>query len=201
MKSMKETFDYIYDNDKWGGGRCKSGGGSLLGATVEIRKFLKDFLRMANIKILTDAPCGVSEWILECTVHLDYYFGFDIVESAIIDRIKKNKRMNHFFQVADISTDIMPVSDAILCRDCLVHMPNEFVSLALKNFRKTGSRFLIATTFPNAEKNQDIPIGSWRALNLCGHPFNLPQPLYLIRENESAEKHIGVWYMADIPYF
>ena len=64
----------------------------------------------------------------------------------------------------------------ILCRDCLVHLPFRHVRRAVRNFKRSGARWLLTTTFCNRQTNDDAAPGAWRPLNLCRDPFRFPEP-------------------------
>ncbi|MGH8527432.1 MAG: class I SAM-dependent methyltransferase, partial [Gammaproteobacteria bacterium] len=72
------------------------------------------------------------------------------------------------------------------------------------NIGRTGSRFLLTTTFPDHPLNVDIQTGEWRTLNLQCAPFNLPEPLELIVEGctqndgRYADKSMALWRMEDV---
>jgi hypothetical protein len=125
---------------------------------------------------------------------LQLYLGFEIVEEIVAElRRKFEPRKNHFFNTADVSRDLLPAADAILCRDVLTHLSHPLVAATLENFRKSGSRYLIATTFPKG-RNDPIRVGAWAPVDLCSPPFNLPPPLLLISESlQGSSKSLGVW--------
>jgi len=99
----------------------------------------------------------------------------------------------------------LPAADMLLCRDCLVHLSNAHIRRALANIRASDTTYLLTTTFTDRDRNQDIPTGSWRPINLLLPPYNFPEPLRLIDERcpdpTYADKHLGLWRVADIPGF
>jgi len=128
---------------------------------------------------------------------LRFYFGYDIVPDLVADlrqRFAGERKMN--FSVADIVTDTLPECDAILCRDCLTHLPLDAVLMALQHFRQSGARYLIATTTPGG-RNQWKPSGYWHAIDLRAAPFDLPEPR--LSFVEGGGKYLGVWAMDDLP--
>jgi hypothetical protein len=193
---LSNVFTHIYENDVWGQGRCKSGGGSLPQATASIRAALPTIFRTLNVRVLVDAPCGVAHWIKECTRDIDLYFGYDIVRDAVLSQVSSSVRLNHFYAIGDVTKDVFPRADAILCRDCLVHLPNELALQALKNFRMSGSRYLLATTY-DVQSNKQIAAGSWRVMNLSLPPFSLPAPIHVVDERDGKGKLLGVYYLPD----
>lgn len=70
--------------------------------------------------------------------------------------------------------DALPKADLILCRDGLVHFSFPDIALALRAMKRSGSTYLLATSFTAHPVNEDIPTGSWRPLNLDLAPFCFP---------------------------
>ena len=66
----------------------------------------------------------------------------------------------------DITRDALPRADVILCRDCLVHFSFKDIFAAIDNFKKSQSRYLLATTFIAFSENLDVATGEWRRLNM-----------------------------------
>jgi hypothetical protein len=108
------------------------------------------------------------------------YIGADIVD----DIIKLCGEQYPFeFKVMDIINTPLPKVDMILSRDCLVHLPYSEIIKALTNIKKSGSKYLLTTSFPNHDNSDIAIIGHWRALNLQKEPFSLCEPLAVINEN------------------
>ena len=95
--------------------------------------------------------------------------------------------------------DPLPRCDGVLCRDCLVHFSFANIARAVENFRRSGARYLITTTFPDWQVNRDCEDGDWRALNFERAPFSWGAPVELINENCTEagggwrDKSLGVW--------
>jgi Methyltransferase domain len=132
------------------------------------------------------------------------YVGADIVADLIAQNNARYAGPGVKFQQLNLTEDQLPKVDVVLCRDCLVHLPNNDVIAALKNICKSGSTYLLATTFPRDIKNVDIAAGQWRFLNLTLAPFNLPEPIELIVEGctvkngAHSDKSLGLWRVEDI---
>jgi hypothetical protein len=98
----------------------------------------------------------------------------------------------------------LPTVDLIFCRDCLVHFSFDDIRRALQNICRSGSAYLLTTTFTEQRQNQDIVTGQWRQLNLELEPFSLPKPLSLINEDctegegKFADKSLGLWRIEEI---
>ena len=84
LKYPKDRFSKIYDDNIWGSDESRSGKGSELKSTINIRTFLIDFIIKNKIKLLVDAPCGDFNWMKYVTRAVDVkYIGIDIVEKMI----------------------------------------------------------------------------------------------------------------------
>jgi hypothetical protein len=134
------------------------------------------------------------------------YTGVDIVPSLIAANSLRAQRgeIAGRFLTADITRDVLPGADIVLCRDCLVHLSFENIHRTVARFRTSGTRWLLTTTFPEWEVNSDCEDGDWRALNLQCAPFGWPVPAELINErcDEGGggwrDKSLGLWRLADI---
>jgi hypothetical protein len=195
------TFVDIKNRNDWGDSESVSGVGSNWKQTERLRSELGPLLASLGIRSLVDAPCGDLNWLPYASLDLDEYFGVDIVADLIFQHQEHAPVLNGKYAVMDLVDDVLPLADAILCRDCLVHMPYLQAQTALDQFRRSGATFLITTTFPGAQ-NHDIPLGGWRALDLQAPPFNLPTPLILLNEGCTegdgafAHKSLGVWRLS-----
>lgn len=204
LQEMRNVFTRIHDANSWRGDQSVSGPGSSLVATALLRPQLLRLFSDLGIQTLADAPCGDVNWITQITGTLDYYFGFDVVESLIARNLAATKQSNHFFRVLDVTREILPKADAILSRDCIVHFPLDLGRTTLENFKRSNSTYLISTTFPSVQQNRECRLGSWRPLNLTLAPFNLPQPIAILRErapNPSDpynDKSQGVWKLSEL---
>ena len=76
---------------------------------------------------------------------------------------------------------------------------------ALKNIKRSGSRYLLTTTFTERDSNMDIQTGQWRPLNMLKPPFSFPSPIMIINEKCTegdgswGDKSLGLWKISDIP--
>lgn len=202
--NLAQRFQRIYDTNLWGADTSISGLGSEESVAAAFRDRLTILLKKLQIVTLLDAPCGDANWITRADMHGIRYIGVDIVPD-LIARLQAKKAGPVEYIVADITTDPLPAADAILCRDCLVHLSFENIARAVENFRNSGARWLVTTHFPEWIQNRDCEDGDWRALNLNCAPFEWGQPYALINEGcqEASggwtDKSLGVWRIADIP--
>jgi len=202
---LERRFTEIYQQNGFGGKDSVSGPGSDLSQTAAVREALPAILKSIHARTLLDAPCGDFFWMKEANLDLDRYIGADIV-AAIIERNNKTQSdTKREFRVLDITRDVLPAVDLIFCRDCLVHLPYAAIFSAVRNFKRSGARYLLTTTFTARPENHDIPAGFWRPLNLQAAPFNFPAPEKLIDERctedggKYPDKSMGLWKIESLP--
>jgi hypothetical protein len=188
----RQVFERIYDQNLWGDPESASGGGSSTSATDAIRRALPAVFERYGIRSLLDAPCGDFHWMRHIAGTLERYVGVDIVR----DLIERNARLYGTdrirFACADIVADQLPGADAVLCRDCFIHLPTRLIRAALENFRASGVRYLLLTN-DRVETYHDIPIGSFRRVNFTRPPFSFPAPLCVVNESEDGDRQLCLW--------
>ena len=205
-KQLKEKFSEVYEKNIFGGRASRSGEGSDLVQTGIIRHELPRIVKEFSIQTFLDAPCGDWYWMKETSLGVDQYIGVDIVD-AMIDKHNKNYGSpSHKFLCLNLATDSLPKADLIFCRDCLVHLSFVDALKVIANFKKSGAKYLLTTTFVNRKKHNDlVGVGSfWRPLNMCLAPFNFPEPILIVNEGctedagRYADKSLGLWLLSDI---
>jgi len=203
-KTAKEIFTEIEERNIWQEEESVSGFGSALVQTKTIIEEIPKVLKKLDIKTIFDIPCGDFNWVKEINLSSKIYLGGDIVEEIIFRNIKKYKTDNIDFVQFNILEDIQEKMDLVLCRDCLVHFSIADIWEALKNIKKSNSKYFMTTTFPDEEKNNDTVTGGWRPLNFIKSPFYFPEPIILINENCTekdglfSDKSLGVWEIKDL---
>ena len=204
--NLAQRFQRIHDGNLWGAEKSTSGLGSELDATAVLREELPRLLARLGIASLLDAPCGDAGWINQSSLGAPYV-GIDIVPD-LVERLRARAAAGDIggdYHLADITRDPLPRCDAILCRDCLVHLSFANIERAVANFRRSGATWLIATTFPQWQTNGDCEDGDWRALNFEHAPFDWGAPVELLNENCTEagggwrDKSLGVWRLSEIP--
>jgi hypothetical protein len=200
--NLAQRFQRIHDTNLWGAPASLSGLGSEMDATATLRAELPALLARLQVASLLDAPCGDAGWISRADLGVRIV-GVDIVP-ALIEGLKARADAGEIrgeYHLADITRDSLPECDAILCRDALVHLCFANIERALTNFRRSGAKWLIATTFPGWQLNGDCEDGDWRALNFERPPFDWGAPIELINENCTEagggwrDKSLGVWWL------
>ena len=201
--TAEERFRHIYETNHWNDAESVSGPGSTLEETEPIRRALPTMLAELGAASLLDLPCGDFHWMQHTDLSGIDYIGGDLVGELIERNQAQYARDRVSFCKIDLVQDKLPQVNAVLCRDCLVHLSFTDAHAALANVARSGARWLLTTSFPRVTRNDDIVTGQWRPLNLMLPPFNLPEPAKRIAENctetDFADKLLGVWPIADVP--
>jgi len=155
-------------------------------------------LHELNARSLLDAACGDFNWLRYAELGSVKYTGVDVVPDLIARNRQLYETAQRTFAVHDITKDRLPDADAILCRDCLIHLSFKSINAVISNFKQTNATHLLCTTHTSVTKNTDCPDGSWRNVNLLLPPFNFPHPVKLVVEDEELGKCLGVWRLADL---
>lgn len=186
-----DDFENAYSENIFGSPESRSGPGSSLAQTAHLRAVLPSLLRDFQVTSILDAPCGDFNWMSHVDLSVVSYTGVDIVDSVI--RANNNREnTNTTFLKLDITTDALPRAEMILCRDCLVHMTLDDGVKAIENFKRSGARYLLATTFTDCEVNTpELILGRWRPLNMTREPFRFAPPKVLVNE-QCTEVNLGM---------
>ena len=80
------------------------------------------------------------------------YIGGDIVRLIISKNNEKFSNPKRLFINYNMITNIPSKVDLIFCRDALIHLSNSCCLKVIKNFKKSGSKFLLTTHFPKMKK-------------------------------------------------
>jgi hypothetical protein len=200
---MEKTFEAIFRHNLWNCPESASGWGSTLKNTEDIRKKLPCLVKKLAAKTFLDLACGDFNWMKEIDLEVSTYLGADVVDSICEKNMRNYAQHNRFFRRLDLTKDILPKVDIILCRDALVHLSFSDICKAISNIKKSGSRYLLITTYPNVEVNFEICTGGWRPLNLQKPPLNWSEPTQLIEDSEEIGlpdwgKHLGLWEVQKI---
>ncbi|MBU3584096.1 glycosyltransferase [Polynucleobacter sp. 15G-AUS-farblos] len=202
--SLRDKFTKVYKENIFEGRLSKSGEGSDLIQTFKIRESLPKVLSSLNVKTIIDAPCGDWFWMKEVNLDMVDYIGIDIVPDLIERNTNQFQKSNIRFQCLDIANENLPSSDLIFCRDCLVHLSYDDAKKIISNFKKSGAKYLLTTSFVERNSNKDLGSGFWRPLNLELKPFNFPKPILKINENcteaagKFSDKSLCLWSLQDI---
>ena len=194
---VQYRFSRIYHKNRWKNAESRSGDGSTLRNTQNIRNFLEDTIHAYEISSITDIACGDINWMSKIfETHDIRYAGFDIVPELIAENKRKYGSERVTFDVFNAIRNVPPKADLAIFRDCMLHLSLADGVAALKNIKASGTPLVLMSTWPSAAENRDIPSGHFRPVDMCRAPFNLPAPLAQITENEPG-KSAALWCPAD----
>lgn len=209
----------FFDAQSGGVPESASGAGSSREATAAIRRELPRLCNQYGVKTFFDLCCGDCNWITHVNLGVDNYIGADVVRELVDENRRRYGRPGCEFMHLDLLTADLPTADLVLCRDVLVHYSFEHALQALRNIARSGSKYLLTTTFAEHGPNRDVnshqehdqipspgvtPRVPWTPYNLQMAPFNLPIPLESIDEQcrehypAFADKRLGLWRIEDI---
>lgn len=202
---LEDRFTEIYNKRFWQyNEETVSGSGSSLEYTTTIRKLLPEVLSTFEIRSILDAACGDFNWMQRVVSSDVHYIGVDIVGGMIEKNKEKYAKEHIVFLGADITKDALPRVDLILCRDCFAHLSLKDTFRALRNFKESGSKYLLTTTYINPKReNKNISNVGYEnyPINLEKPPFNFPKPLYIINEKSPYSLHdkcLALWKLEDL---
>jgi hypothetical protein len=199
---VEEVFTYIYKTKFWQAGDSVSGPGSELRVTQRMQRELSALIKRFGISSIADAPCGDLNWMRFVDMGTCTYVGYDIVQE-LVERNRSlfgaTKEFRHF----NLIDNVIEKADLIVCRDMLAHLTHGQIVKVLRNFKKSGSKYILMTTgLTTTDNSPDIMTGEVRRINFELAPFNFPRPLALIQEDIPFEcergKHLALWFLDDI---
>lgn len=201
FETTEETFSRIRRNNSWGSEESVSGQGSTLKYTENIRREIPPLLETLGVRRILDAPCGDYNWfrLIPRSGGLEY-LGGDIVPDIVARNAAAYADADTQFVHLDITTDKLPAADLWLCRDALFHLSNRHIHMAIANFLRSDIEYILTTSHPLCPRNQDIPSGDYRELNLELAPFGFPAPILWIDDwiEGFPVRKLGLWQRTNL---
>jgi hypothetical protein len=204
LSDFSAVFRRHAEENYWGNAESRSGDGSTLAYTYNLRRELAKFLRAFHVVSMFDAPCGDFNWMRAVDFPDGFeYLGGDIVGSLIDALRARDERPGRRFTTFDIAVDPFPDADLWFCRDCLFHLPNEAILAALRGFCRSRVGYVMTTTHLNVTNfdNEDVAAGGFRLIDLYKPPYRLPREvLYRIPDYvfPYPQRELCVWSRAQV---
>lgn len=212
---MRDDLQAVFERKVWtkgSEGATRSGGGSTLEMTQNLRQALPRLFQTLGVKSFLDAPCGDWFWMQHVDLNGIDYIGGDISSEVVQANAKRFSRPGLRFIHHDITSDPLPTVDLMLCRDCLMHLTDDLRWAFFRNFAGSDCRFLLTTVHHVAENNPLSESGQFRRFNPMCAPFNLPQALDMIPETRASlpkevltnqvaapnQRSVGLWSRAQV---
>lgn len=199
MSSVREVFDEVYRTNRWAGTESLSGPGSGLSATYVTRVAVQQLVAALGITSVLDVACGDGYWMPE----LPRYVGMDVSPQAITRAQRLHPERTYV--VADATDEWDTKAELVICRDAMQHLPLELGEQLLRRITRSGTRWLLASTFWPGE-NVDVEVGGAYSPDLTAEPFDLWMPMAMVFDGWSYDepgevrdprKFLGLWRLRE----
>lgn len=174
--SDEQMYERMANGWRMGRPFTACGNGSTLEATAKIREWLPRIVEKYGIRSVVDAGAGDMAWLP--------YMKWDVAYQPF-DLIPRSPEVAQI----DITTELLPRADAILCRHVLNHLA-ERIEQTLQNLLNSGSTYLIATQYDRGrtltKQFQRLDLRPW-----------LGDPLDAINDALDDEQTLAIWKIND----
>lgn len=185
---MREDIRAAFETIDWSNGRKevpRSGNGSTMAATDAIRSALPRIFKDYNVQTFLDAPCGDWFWMRHVDLSEITYIGADISTQLVSEHKKNLEDSTKTFIHLDVTSDVLPQVDMMMCRDCLFHLQFKFRWAFYQNFVTSKIPYLLSTINHNSQNIDVKRNGGWQPYNPMLAPFFLPAPLEMVHETQT----------------
>lgn len=207
---MRDNLRSAFEQKSWGGKKGevpRSGPGSTLEQTEQLRLALPRIFEQYGIKTFLDAPCGDWFWMQHVDLTGITYIGGDISKEVVDADVAEFTKPGVSFMHLDITSDKLPAADMVMCRDCMMHLKNWLRWKFFENFVASEARYLMTSVHHVLDNLAVVNNGGFKRFNPMAPPFNFPPALELIPETAKtlpadilenrvvAKEHrsIGIW--------
>jgi glycosyltransferase involved in cell wall biosynthesis len=192
------VFGDIYQSEYWRlDGESSSGPGSRREWTRGLQREIPKLLSRLGVSTVLDLGCGDFNWMREVDLGAVLYTGADVVFDVVLENRLRYGGPRRRFLYRDLTRDPLPRAELVLCRDVLIHFPDEDLVPAVRAILDTGARYLLAGTFVDRNENPPIVLGDWRPLNMQLPPLSMPPPRDWLLEEVNVpgyeDKRLALW--------
>jgi hypothetical protein len=205
-------------------GGSVNGPGSSLDCTTGLVQELPGLLKRYGITSILDAPCGDWNWMQHVNLGGGImYLGWD-VDLVQIQRNRERFGSPHprikmpgptqwdemdfreraacvwFYAENLLTTTKIPTMDAILCRDFLAHLPTEHIISVLARFKASGTKYLLASTYPGAQNDFEYHPEHFAWLGYCERPHDLQERPFALAQLDAIEEIPGPGGVISLPH-
>ncbi len=154
LSKLRDQMHEKFKTIRWLHHPC--GRGSCFENTENTRELLERITAEYNIKTISDAGAGDLSWIHETNWDVTYT-PYDI------------RKWHPDITQIDITKDVLPKTDLIICRHVLNHLPKELKLEAIERFKESGSTYLFMTH--GNDPTVDIPFDLGLPIESVGELF------------------------------
>lgn len=170
---------------------------SSLSKLEELKTLLKGF----EIKSIIDTSCEEAGLVQKLDLGFDQYIGVER-RKEIVDALRISMgSAQRTFLAQDITKDLLPHADMILCWDSLQMLSSAQIHSTLMLLKKSGVKYLLAAHYPELKKNKKGKRGEYRPINWTLAPYRFPDPMVQISEQKETDqtKSLALWKISDLP--
>lgn len=178
VSKITKLFQITYLNNSWGSPESKSGVGSQLNYTNNIRTNLERVIESYNIKSMFDCSCGDWNWMKHVNLENVNYIGNDIVTEIIENNNKNYSSKNITFINGDCVTSLKKLEDKsidlILCRHTLEHLQLDYCIDVCKEIKRVAKyAFITSNNAQSDTVNSPFTTDGFssRQIDLQKYPF------------------------------
>ena len=207
---MREELRQVFEGKDWSQGRPNtsiSGFNAGLRPTKRIRAALPKLFAKYNVSTFHDVSCGDWFWMQHVDLSAVHYTGWEIAQH-LVDLLQPFVTDNVSFALGDITSDPLPKSDMVMCRDTLVLLKNDKRWDFLENFAASGSTYLLASHWFVDRNRYVYHNGGQKPISMLAEPFSFGEPVEWVLEtsrkmpdNQSAwaeqqtmDRAMGLWH-------
>ena len=171
LDEQRTQMRHKFQTVKWKHHQC--GHGSVYGNTAHTRDLLSRIARKYSIKTVSDAGAGDLSWVGATDWNVQY---------TPYDIRKWHPDIIEF----DITKDVLPKTDLIICRHVLNHLTPELSQEARDRFQESGSTYLFMTC-----TKIGYIVDQW------GYPLEFEKDVNLARQTPKGSMvwNYGLWRM------
>ncbi len=187
-----EKFTKVYAEDQWG---CGSGPGSSIENTGSYNDKIRQFLRTAGVRQVTDVGCGdwqSSHLIYDPLQPIDY-LGIDCVAEVIASN--KARHPDYAFKHIDVvaSPESIRSSEVYIIKDVLQHLRIKDIYKLLDALTAKQFKCIIVTNCKNQQvDDQELPdvdnVANARGLSAAFYPLKKYAAVPLFEYNGGGDK-------------
>ncbi len=147
-----------------------------------------------GVKTISHISCENLSWVRNLPV--EKYIGIDSQENVATRLQQSFGSQKHHFQYGDITKDLLPKTDLLLCLDALNYLSQQEIRATILLFKKSGAKYLLLLNFPSTPKNKKMKKALFHPINWQNAPYFFPSPLISF---DVDKLNFGLWEISSLP--